>query len=283
MRKFIIITALAMAVIGAISGGLAFRALSAGSNNPALAASQDIFSTMDSAQQDDQTGEKPWLGIRVARPPDGLTIEAVIADSPADNAGLKRLDIITAVDGTAVSDMKELLAALKDKQPGDTVTFSITRDGATQQITVTLEARPEPLPRAHPIFPELNGIPRDELFSHMLGGTFRFTDVDGTEHTVTTDLGTVTAVDTAAKTITVQLNSGGSPQTYTITEDVYTLPRDLSGFQANDRVSVVKVDGELRAIAKGAGRMLPFFGGGKHRGMRGFGGHGFFGMLGHGD
>ena len=262
-KKLIFITAAAAAVIGLVVGVVAIGTANHGSD--ALAAEDSI-----------PTAQGAWLGAAIARTPDGLTISQVIADSPADKAGLKRLDVITAVAGTQVSDMAALLNALKDKKPGDTVTLSINRGGSAQDITVTLEARPEPLPRDHPVFPELNGIPQDQLFSHMLGGSFQFTDKDGSKHTVTTDLGTVTAVDTSAKTITVDLNAGGS-KTYNITDAVIIAPNDLSKFQSGDRVSIISVDGELRAISKGLGGMMPFSGkgkGGRHHGGGGFGGEG---------
>ena len=198
--------------------------------------------------------------------PDGLTIGSVIADSPADKAGLKRGDVVKSIDGTAVSDMESLRDALKDKKAGDKVVLSITRDGDAQDVTVTLEARPEPLPIANPVFPELNGIPRDELFSHFLGGSFQFTDSDGKTHTATVNLGTVTSVDIDAKKISVDLNSGDSKE-YTITDSVTVAPNDLSKFESGDHVTIVSVDGDLRAVSKGMGGFLPGFGG-----MRG--GHG---------
>src|SRR3990172_7598547 len=216
MKKSIISGALAFGAIAAIGAILAVRAFNGGgSSDAALAAgTQDVFSTLATAQ-DTTTDEHPWLGAAIVPTPDGLTIGSVIADSPADKAGLKRGDVVKSIDGTAVSDMANLRDSLQDKTPGDSVALSITRDGDAQDVTVTLEARPEPLPIANPVFPELNGIPRDELFGRLLGGSFQFTDSDGKTHTATVDLGTVTSVDTDAKKISVDLNSGDSKE-YTI-------------------------------------------------------------------
>src|SRR3990172_4108478 len=179
-------------------------------------------------------------------------------------AGLMRGDVIKAVDGTSVSDVAGVLSDLKDKNPGDGVKLTITRDGQDQDIDVTLEARPEPLPRSYAFLPELNGIPRDQLFSHLMGGSFQFTDNAGNSHSVSVELGTVTAVDANAKTVSVDLNSGGS-KTYDVTADVRTLPADLSGFQSGDHVVIVSVDGNLRALSKTQARLMPFFGGGPMR------------------
>jgi len=267
MKKRTISLALAFAAMAAIGAMLAVRAFNGGgSGDAALAAGtqQEIFSTLGTAQ-DTTADEHPWLGAAIVPTPDGPTIGAVIADSPADKAGLKRGDVIKSIDGTAVSDMGGLRDALKDKKAGDNVTLSISRDGKDQDVTVTLEARPEPLPIDHPVFPELNGIPRDEMFSHLLGGSFQFTDADGKSHTATIDLGTVTAVDTEAKKINVDLNSGDSKD-YTITDSVTVLPKDLSKFESGDHVTIVSVDGDLRMVSKGMGGFLPGFGG-----MHGFG------------
>jgi len=292
MKKSIISVALAFGAMAAIGAILAVRAFNGGgSGEAALAAGtqQDVFSTLATAQ-DATADEHPWLGAAIVPTPDGLTIGSVIADSPADKAGLERGDVVKSIDGTAVSDMGGLREALQDKKVGDSVVLSITRDGDAQDVTVTLEARPEPLPIANPVFPELNGIPRGELFSHLLGGSFQFTDSDGKAHTATVDLGTVTSVDTDAKKISVDLNSGDSKE-YTITDGVTVAPKDLSKFESGDHVTIVSVDGDLRAVSKGMGGFLPGFGGmhgfgrgDKHGpgGMRDFGGMRGFGPGGDG-
>src|SRR3972149_665051 len=277
MKKRTISAALAFAAMAAIGAMLAVRAFNGGgSGDAALAAGtqQDVFSTLGTAQ-DTTADEHPWLGAAIVPTPDGLTIGSVIADSPADKAGLKRGDVVKSIDGTAVSDGGGRGDALQDKKVGDSVVLSITRDGDAQDVTVTLEARPEPLPIANPVFPELNGIPRDERFGHLLGGSFQFTDSDGKSHTATVDLGTVKSVDTDAKKISVDLNSGDSKE-YTITDSVTVLPNDLSKFESGDHVTIVSVDGDLRAVSKGMGGFLPGFGGmhgfgrgGEQRGMRG--------------
>jgi hypothetical protein len=142
---------------------------------------------------------------------------------------------------------------------------------------VTLEAPPTPLPQAYPMLPELNGIPRDQLFSHLMGGSFQFTDNGGATHTASVDLGTVTSVDANAKTISVDLNSGGSKQ-YTISDSVTAVPNDLTKFANGDHVVIVSMDNNVRAVVKGAGLGVPFLGGG-----HGFGLGGWQGFRGKGD
>jgi membrane-associated protease RseP (regulator of RpoE activity) len=268
MRKISIAAAFAVVVAGLLGGLYAAGVFSGGrSGNAAVAASQGSALSAASSSQDNTSpsDQSVYLGVQIVQAADGPTVGSVIADSPADKAGLQRGDVIKAIDGTSVSDVQAIRDAIKDKKAGDTVTVSITRDGNAQDMTVTLEAPPMPLEQANPLLPELKGIPRDELFSHLLGGSFQFTDQDGKAHTASVDLGTVSSVDANAKTIDVDLNSGGSKK-YTISGDVVAVPGDLSEYANGDNVAIVSLDGNLRAIIHGPGAGFPFFGG-----MHGFG------------
>jgi 2-alkenal reductase len=68
----------------------------------------------------------------------GALISEVAAGSPAEDAGLARNDIITAVNGTAVSESQSFGEMMFPIQAGETVTFTVLRDGGTQDIQVTL-------------------------------------------------------------------------------------------------------------------------------------------------
>ena len=59
--------------------------------------------------------------------------------SGAGKAGLQAGDIITAVNGTAVSGSEALKAAVQDCKAGDKVTFSVYRDGDTVELEITLD------------------------------------------------------------------------------------------------------------------------------------------------
>jgi putative serine protease PepD len=69
---------------------------------------------------------------------DGAIIVGVTSGSPADAAGLKEGDRITAVDSAPVRDSIELGARVRSHQPGDTVHITFVRDGNSQTIEVTL-------------------------------------------------------------------------------------------------------------------------------------------------
>ena len=70
----------------------------------------------------------------------GATIGAVTPGSPAERAGLQAGDLVTAVDGTPVSDATQLIVTIRSNAPGDTVTLTVERNGQTTQVPVTLEA-----------------------------------------------------------------------------------------------------------------------------------------------
>ena len=70
--------------------------------------------------------------------PMGVDVRTVSAGSAAEAAGIQVGDVITAVDGTAVHAMDELITALRRVGGGDTVEISL-RDGRV--VTTTLATR----------------------------------------------------------------------------------------------------------------------------------------------
>jgi S1-C subfamily serine protease len=62
--------------------------------------------------------------------------------SPAEQAGLKSGDIITAVNGQTVTNSDDLSEDALSRLPGTKITLTILRSGAQQNITVTLGERP---------------------------------------------------------------------------------------------------------------------------------------------
>jgi S1-C subfamily serine protease len=73
----------------------------------------------------------------------GLIVANVISGGAADNAGLVQGDVITAVDGTAVSSQSGLQSILLAHKPGDRVTIDYTDSyGQAQTVTVTLASGP---------------------------------------------------------------------------------------------------------------------------------------------
>lgn len=85
---------------------------------------------------------RPYLGIQGRESSDGQLVVAVEPGSPADDGGLQANDLITAVDDQRLSADLPLMNALYDYRPGDQVTLTVRRGGATETLTVTLGERP---------------------------------------------------------------------------------------------------------------------------------------------
>ncbi len=62
--------------------------------------------------------------------------------SPAQKAGLRVGDIITAVNGQAINSNADLASALISQSPGTQVTLTVARGSGQQTVTVTLGERP---------------------------------------------------------------------------------------------------------------------------------------------
>lgn len=81
----------------------------------------------------------PGPGVRIAdREQNG--VPPIVEGGPADKAGLKPGDIITAIDGQVVEDRADLSAAIQSKAPGTKVKVTFQRDGKEQTVEVTLAA-----------------------------------------------------------------------------------------------------------------------------------------------
>jgi S1-C subfamily serine protease len=87
----------------------------------------------------------------------GVLIERVLANGPADDAGIKGPtgqatiagqtfpvggDIITKVDGKSISGMDDVISAVNDHKPGDEITLTVFSDGQQKDVSVKLGDRP---------------------------------------------------------------------------------------------------------------------------------------------
>jgi len=79
----------------------------------------------------DETGDGGFVPV-------GVTVRSVSPSSPAESAGIVVDDVITAIDGTVVLTMDELITVLRRVGAGDSVTVSL-REHAP--VTVTLAIR----------------------------------------------------------------------------------------------------------------------------------------------
>jgi len=73
---------------------------------------------------------------------DGSVAQEVTPGSPAARAGLQPGDVVVSIDGKAVQDRSELVAAIRGHKPGDKVSLVVVRGGNETTITATLTQRP---------------------------------------------------------------------------------------------------------------------------------------------
>ena len=85
-----------------------------------------------------------FLGVKIgdAATGPGARVGTVVDGSPAAKAGLQAGDVITAVEGKTITSADDLTAAVGNRAPGDKVTVTLRRNGATKTVTVTLGVRP---------------------------------------------------------------------------------------------------------------------------------------------
>jgi S1-C subfamily serine protease len=121
------------------------------------------FDNDDNGQGENQTppDETPMPGMPFGRGfnfqmpgmqiSEGAVIRQVTQDSPAASAGLQARDVITAVDGQDVATAQELVDAIGQHKPGDTVVLAVDRPGQndTLEITVTLGENPDTAGKAY--------------------------------------------------------------------------------------------------------------------------------------
>jgi S1-C subfamily serine protease len=69
----------------------------------------------------------------------GATVKEVKGDSPAAKAGIKAGDVVVRFDGESVRSVAQLQRLVRETPAGRPVSIEVTRGGATQKLTATLE------------------------------------------------------------------------------------------------------------------------------------------------
>jgi serine protease Do len=93
-----------------------------------------------------------WLGVELQdldprlhealdlpRGTKGALVSGVAKGSPADEAGLRRGDLVTRAAGHAVETARDLFGIVERATPGEVLTLEIRRDGAERELTARAE------------------------------------------------------------------------------------------------------------------------------------------------
>ncbi|MSQ13997.1 MAG: PDZ domain-containing protein [Dehalococcoidia bacterium] len=215
---------------------------------------------------------RPWLGVAIApltpRVADklglsgktGLLVRQVVADSPAATAGLKQNDLITAVNSSPVTTLKELADAASAAGVGGSLALSVLRDGAAlPAITIQLAERPARPALAH--------LPSLQHRGKLHQGSATYEDKDGNVVTLSVVAGRVAAKGDGA--ITIKPNGGGADITVSLAGGV-TLAKGareatLDQVEIGSPATIISKNGQVQRVQVGGGfphGMLPAFRGG---------------------
>ena len=74
----------------------------------------------------------------------GVFINEVLKGSAADKAGLKKDDVIIAIDGQKITDASSVQAKVSSYHPGDKAVITFIREGKQQEVTVEFQAAAQP-------------------------------------------------------------------------------------------------------------------------------------------
>ena len=99
---------------------------------------------------------RPEPGDQPFRQPDGrlgpgALIQSVAENSPAAAAGLTEQELITAINGEPLNHPRDLVGAIAQHQPGDTITLTVSQPSTqtSREVTVTLAENPDQPGRAY--------------------------------------------------------------------------------------------------------------------------------------
>jgi peroxiredoxin len=86
---------------------------------------------------------KPWVGVALGKASGGVRVTRVLPTSPAAQAGLKKGDLITFVNGIQVLNPRDVLRITGKASVGQLLRFKVTRGGHVLQPTLKVGARPK--------------------------------------------------------------------------------------------------------------------------------------------
>ena len=82
---------------------------------------------------------KERIKLRINRRRGGVIVAYLMEQSPAEQAGLLKNDIVVSIDGQPINSKKEVSSILEQHSDGDRLELLVIRGGDTEQVTITVE------------------------------------------------------------------------------------------------------------------------------------------------
>ena len=86
--------------------------------------------------------ERAFLGVSAATMANGAFVQDVVPGGPADAAGLRPGDVLTAIGGARVRSAEDIPAQVERHEPGERVELEVLREGGRATLAAELTARP---------------------------------------------------------------------------------------------------------------------------------------------
>lgn len=107
------------------------------------------------AQAEKDASKKGWLGVSIQdvdedlkealelKSTEGVLVNEVVEDSPAEEAGIKKKDVIIKYKGKKVTDAGDLTTWVLETKPGEEVRLEVIRDGKKKKPKVIIGKLPK--------------------------------------------------------------------------------------------------------------------------------------------
>ena len=199
--------------------------------SPAEQAGIPIRDGADAGQS--ESTSKPFVGIAITSASEdsdtgGALIVRVVEGSPADG-NLQADDIITALDDESVSGPRDVVRIVREHAPGDTIVFTVMRDGASMDVSITVGERDSSA---------YDGM-RGKRSGYVHGGFGRASErlvlsdtrymTDDGVKTVRRAFGTAQNIDTDAGTFDLLLRDDSETLSFTIGDDTKIAVDNVEG------------------------------------------------------
>ena len=225
----------------------------------------DLFQGADGDSDD----SSPFIGVVIQELEDGsVKVVRVLVGGPSHGV-LMTGDLITAVDGTTIAGTEDIVDAIEVAGSGTAITLTITRDGSSQTVDITVGERPQHTQVARTykssksLMPSKASPGRLRIWeirsdptadSRAVRTEIVYENEDGGYSTYRAVLGTVSDLDSTAGTFTLNPKDGSDSIDYTIDQDTRVIMNrsgDLGQLNSDDDTLVIDTDVEVMLVHQG--------------------------------